>query len=507
MTNATVAPLARFPCTSAVKFPVITAEGMRLTNTLSCQTYMPYPDGQADIIWQGNKFGLSAPAGSNVTYAGVTVTHRVSNVPAYSSITAQLWAGGVPVGAPVAFTPSITYITETVATQAGFPPAGVSTLAVKLTYHQAAMGLVYIEQASAKVAYSFASSIGTVAIAGTTTIAAPTITVTTLPVNLVSQGTSGQNLTPAFGQPTAAGNLLLAWVSSNSSSATLDTTCSNPAWSLVEYTGGAFAWLTLWIKPVSITNEVAPNFSTGATTPMSQLLEFSGANVIDQVGVGIATNPQIVISANSGSDTRSGDLVFSVCIWPGANFTPVTMSLTGNDGSGAALALNTASNAITTGQTPWITGWAQAGGAAGPNGDTTTGTVSIFDAGRGIMASFRTMLPEASPALEISGFGLFSNVHQSNTIISVQAVITQHSSSLSMSPPSYQLWNGSNAQIGSTQTGTTSTSSVHTDTVTFTGAVYSQLPNLVLRIYADQNAALTGAVQYIDAASLSILYD
>jgi hypothetical protein len=503
MTNAAIAPLARFPCTSSIAFPAMTAEGITLASS-SFQTYMPYPDGQADIIWQGNEFGLSAPAGSNVTYAAVTVTHRISNVSAYSNITAQLWAGGVPVGNPVAFTPSITYVTETVSTRSGFPPANVSTLAVRLTYHQIAMGLVYIGQASAEVAYSFASSIGIVAVAGSTAIVAPVISVTLLPVSLVSQGTAGQNLSPVFGQPTAAGSLLLAWVFSNSSSPTLDTICNTSGWSLLNVSGSALAWLTLWAKPVSISNEIPPTFSTGATIPMSQLLEFSGANSFDQTGVGIATNPTIVISTNSGIDSLSGDLIFGICTWLGTNLTPQAISMTGNDGSGAPLALHTASNAAISNQMPWITGWAQAGGAVGPAGDQVTGTLGIFDSGQGIIASFRTTLPQESPALELSGFGPF-NINPGHTIISVSAVITQHTSNVNTSL-SYQLWDNSNAQIGSTQAGTASLSAGHTDTVTFSGVVYSQVHTLVLRIYASQGTAPTSAVQYVDAASLSILY-
>lgn len=486
--------------------PAITAGPMTQTVTMALQTYMPYPDGEGDVAWQGTEFGMSAPVGANITYAAVTVTHRVSNPASFSLVTAQLYAGGVPVGAPKAFTLSNTYITETIVTQAGFPPANVASLAIQLTWHQTRMGMAYVNWASAQVAYSFASSIGIIPIATKVTIGSPVLTVTIPPVSLVSQGAAVQNLSPAFGQPTAAGNLLLAWVSSNSSSITLDVTCSNPAWSLAKYMGGAFAWLTLWAKPVSLANEVAPTFSTGASTPLCQLLEFTGANSADQAGIGVETaDPRVVILTNSGADSRSGDLVFGVCVWPGANPTPATINLTGNDGSGAALALNTASNAITTNQTPWITGWAQAGGAAGPAGDTMTGSLSVFDYGEGLIASFRTSLPEAAPALEISGFGSFSAVGPSNTILYIQAQVTQYSSSLGM-VLNYQLWNGTNAQIGSTQTGTISTSSSNTDTVKFFGATYSQLPNLVLRIYANQGAATTGATQYVDAASLSVIY-
>lgn len=304
MTDAAIAPRARFPCTSAMTPPVITAGPMTQTVTAALQTYMPWPDGEGDVVWQGTEFGMSAPAGSNVTYAAATVTHRVSNSASFSSVTAQLYAAGVPVGAPVAFTLSNTYITETIVTQAGFPPAGVASLAIQLTWHQTAMGMSYVNWASAQVAYSFADSVGIIPITTKVAVGLPVIAVTTPPVALVSQGAAVTNLAPLFGQPTTAGDLLLAWVFSNSSSATLDVTISDPTWSLMAHMGGAFAWLTLWAKPVSLANEVAPTFSTGASTPMCQLLEFSGANSTDQTGVGVEpADPRIVTITNAGPDT------------------------------------------------------------------------------------------------------------------------------------------------------------------------------------------------------------
>lgn len=198
--------------------------------------------------------------------------------------------------------------------------------------------------------------------------------------------------------------------------------------------------------------------------------------------------------------------MFGVCVWPGANPTPATITLTGQSGPGTALALNTASNTATTNQIPWITGWAQAGAAAGPAGDTMTGTLNIFDFGQGLIASFRTILPEVAPALKLSGFGSFPPINSGNTIVSVKVAVNQYSSNLGMSTPSYQLWNGSTGQIGTTQTGIVSTSSANVDTVTFTGATFAELPNLVLRVYGGQGAAPNGSVQYVDAASLEVIY-
>ena len=96
----TVTPVARFPCIASFDFPVVTASTLELGAQTGLQTYMPYPDAMGDVTWQGAQFGLSAPAGANITDVQITVTHRISNALAFDQVTAQVWAGDVPVGAP-----------------------------------------------------------------------------------------------------------------------------------------------------------------------------------------------------------------------------------------------------------------------------------------------------------------------------------------------------------------------------------------------------------------------
>ena len=112
--------------------------------------------------------------------------------------------------------------------------------------------------------------------------------------------------------------------------------------------------------------------------------------------------------------------------------------------------------------------------------------------------------PEVSPGLELSGFAI-AGPGSSDTIESVTAVITQHQSSASMLAPSYQLWNGTTAQIGSTATGSVSTSTSNTDTVTWTGVTYAELSALRLRVYASAPAG-SGYVQSVDGVSLTVNY-
>ena len=388
MAGVTVSPLARFPLFTSMTPPSILAGGLKLGTQPTYLTYMPYPDGQGDVTWQGAEFGLSAPAGANVTLIQVSVTHRVSNTTAYPLVTAQLYAGGVPVGSPVSLTPSITLITETITYTAGIPPANLSTLAVQVKFHSAAMGLAYVHQAYATANYSFANSVGIITVAGTTTVANPELTVSYPTAYLLAAGTPVATLSPSFGKPTTAGSLLIAWTFSNSGSATFDTTCSDPEWTLIGTSGGAFSWRAMWYKNNCFAHEVAPVFTSTATFPMSQLAEFANARGLDQHGTFPSPASSDFTLTASSQDTKSGDLVVACLIWAGANFTPATIGVTGADSSGAALDQGLISNAATTGQLPAAIFWGQASPPAGPGVDTINGTLNLFDAGGGIIASF-----------------------------------------------------------------------------------------------------------------------
>ena len=388
MAGATVSPLTRFPLFTTFTFPQITAGGMQLGTQPTYLTYAPYPDGQGDVIWQGAEFGLTAPAGANVTLVQVSVTHRVSNTATYPLVTAQLYAGGVPVGSPAAFTPSTTLITETITYTGGIPPANLSTLAVQLKFHSVAMGLAYVHQAYATANYSFANAVGIITVAGTTTVANPKLAVTYPTAYLLAAGAAVQTLTPSFGKPTTAGSLLIAWTFSNSGSATFDTTCSNPNWILIGTSGGAFGWRAMWYRNNCLAHEVPPVFTSTATFPASQLAEFVNARGLDQSGtIPTPATPNFALTA-SAPDTKSGDLVVASVIWAGANLTPATIGVTGADSSGAPLDQGLISNATTTGQLPAAIFWGQASAPAGPGVDTISGTLNVFAAGGGVVASF-----------------------------------------------------------------------------------------------------------------------
>ena len=109
---------------------------------------------------------------------------------------------------------------------------------------------------------------------------------------------------------------------------------------------------------------------------------------LDQVAASAGTT-EVTYTASS-PDTASGDLIFGFCAWNGSNTGPTVITLAGNDSSGAALALNTADNASSSGSQFWVTGWAQASAPAGPGTDTMTADLGFFAGAGGVMASFKS---------------------------------------------------------------------------------------------------------------------
>ena len=259
----------------------------------------------------------------------------------------------------MSFTPSITPVTETVTTAAGIDPSDLDTLAVQMTFHSTQGGLAYVYSAYAEASYSFADAIGIFSVTGAASVPVPTVSVGMLPrVAQVAAGTVAQDLSPAFGAVTTAGDLLAGWVFSNSGSPTFNTTISDPTWTLAIYGGGAYGWLSYWYKLPCGHAETAPAFSSpGQSTTLSQLLEFSGVRKLDQTGTAASgTGPDESVQA-SAPDTASGDLVTAITTWTGANPTPVTLSVQGLDSSGASLPLSTVTNEATTGQVPYAFSW------------------------------------------------------------------------------------------------------------------------------------------------------
>jgi hypothetical protein len=123
-----------------------------------------------------------------------------------------------------------------------------------------------------------------------------------------------------------------------------------------------------------------------------------------------------------------------------------------------------------------------------------------------VVAEFDTSAPETSPQLEASGFGSFSGVGSGDTINSVTATVNQWASAATLGAPTYQLWDGTAAQIGADATGSVSTSTSNTDSPSWTGVTYSQLATLRFRVSAHQGSAASGVTQSVDWVGLTVNY-
>ncbi len=388
MAGVTITPLPRIACTTTFGFPVITAGGLILGTQPTYQTYMPNPWAQGDITWQGAEFGFAAGgAGAQVQRIQFQFAHRVSAVAAFTAAQAQVYDGATPVGAPFPLTLSIDYVTDTFYLYTGYPAADLPDLALQVTWHSVAPGLAYVHSLYAEASYSYPSAVTPFTVAGLAAVPVPSVHVVPPPAYLVSLGTVVQTLTPAFGKTTADGNLLLAWTYTDSTSPTFDTATGSPGWLLAGISGQAYNWRALWYKPDCAPGEIPPVFTSGGGAVMSQLAEFRAGD-LDRAGTYLNLTGNDFTLASSAADTASGDLVAGIAVWAGANTTPATPVITANDSSGASLPLTMVSNATTTGQIPYAFAWGQASPAAGPGADTFTVSLSEFDYGGGIIASF-----------------------------------------------------------------------------------------------------------------------
>lgn len=123
--------------------------------------------------------------------------------------------------------------------------------------------------------------------------------------------TATTSVTPTFGQSTAAGNLLIAWLMCGSS---IGGTFSGPAGWHQAVVSSANADAAIWYKAVSVAGESNPAFNTtssGITILAAVLAEFStGATggAVDQVGSGNSGSSPVVANA-AAADAADGNVV------------------------------------------------------------------------------------------------------------------------------------------------------------------------------------------------------
>jgi hypothetical protein len=98
-----------------------------------------------------------------------------------------------------------------------------------------------------------------------------------MPYALVSAGAVSSSLSPSFGQATAAGNLLVAWVYADTGGSS-DPFNPVSGWTKAVVPGASFNWSSIWYKANCGAGETAPVFTTAGANfgANSQLAEFSG---------------------------------------------------------------------------------------------------------------------------------------------------------------------------------------------------------------------------------------
>ena len=83
------------------------------------------------------------------------------------------------------------------------------------------------------------------------------------------------------------------------------------------------------------------------------------------------------------------------------------------------------------------------------------------------------------------------------------ATVGQYGSDTGITAPVYQLWNSNITQIGSSQPGSVSQSSLNTDAVSFTGASQSQLSVIRLRLFGQSQATDHGGTESVNWIALT----
>jgi len=125
------------------------------------------------------------------------------------------------------------------------------------------------------------------------------------------------SVTPAFGQATLAGNLLVAWVTASGGA---EPTTGAAGWSKIASFGlGSSLWAAIWAKPNCAGADAAPTFTSagGVIFMTAQLAEFTGAAVspVDQTASGSTTTQTFITAAATAPDVGFGDLVVVCSRW------------------------------------------------------------------------------------------------------------------------------------------------------------------------------------------------
>jgi hypothetical protein len=320
-------------------------------------------------------------------------------------------------------------------------------------------------------------------------------------IGAVATAASGSAATVAWGtgESRTAGNLLILWYGGQKTSGTGALPATPTGWTLLQSTTTTDVCSGVYAKIATGADAVPTVAAVASQIPHAQLAEFSGGDgtLTSRTGTGgsgTGTTGTTVTATNSAIDPRTGQLVFYAYQQYHSTSTADTVSAAVNNG----IAVET-NNSGTTAVNHYDFGYAIT--TADSVADKVTVTVSAATRQSASITGSFPIAPETAPGLDMTTFGTFP-VLSGATINYVAVAVTHSESSLADPAPTVQLWNGSSAQIGSTQTCTVGTS-LHTDTFNISGVTYSELASLQVRFYPQ---GYSGDTANVDAIGLTVNY-
>lgn len=161
----------------------------------------------------------------------------------------------------------------------------------------------------------------------------------------VATGTG--SVSPTFAQPTTAGNLLVAWVTSYTGDIT--SAGSPPSGWSVGINVSAATDMVIFFKANCGAGESAPTFTAAAGTMFARLAEFSGGETVspgEWGGNATGLSSPDTITAG-GADLSAGELVLSVTAYNYSMSATKTTSHSYNNGASSTAVSNDATSTAT----------------------------------------------------------------------------------------------------------------------------------------------------------------
>ena len=187
-----------------------------------------------------------------------------------------------------AFTLSSTQVTETITLTTGSPAADVPDLAVRMVWHQTAVGYATVQHSYAEISYSYSDSVGSLTIDPAASIPAPQVSVAPFRPPAGVRRDYRVQLHPVVRPPTTAGDLLLGVGVLQLPVRYFRHHLLGPVL-VAGRVHGCAVRVEVAVVQTPAGRGDRPRFRHRATEPLSQLLEFSGVYALDQVAGGNGT--------------------------------------------------------------------------------------------------------------------------------------------------------------------------------------------------------------------------